>query len=547
VDSEALKRKLALLERLAVVVLLIAAAVPRAVDLNAGFDREFEGYQGAFFAIAAVNYERFGVGRLQGYPALVVDVREGLGEARTQQDVLLYENHPPTVPLLAWLAARTMGPAGWNEAWAQAEPPRNLEAPLRLPFLLANLLGVFLFWWALKESMGSAPALIGLALMAALPISVLYATLVNYENPALVCILALAGAYARGVRTGSRAWLACAGLLVGFGMAVTYAPAFFFATLLARAALKRERTTLAWFGSIGLIAGALPVLLFGWLAPSASPLRTRAETLLGPLLDGSVPFDTWLITQIASAGESFGSVLAAAGFTGFVIHFARQLSRRFDQRCATLEVGRGLERTRVDLITPLCLGGALYLLAFYRHTADPQRPFLMLLAPGAVAASAFLVFQFGRPLLRLRAGLAPVVVVVGAIVMPGLGQLTQLRAELRLPLADTDNDRLPLPRKVGAELAELLPPGCVALAPNALGLNLAATYYAWRNLLSVDEPRRPRLLESSLFLRDRPVYAVAPERYPPQLEAALAAWRTSAGAERAPDLRSDGWVAWRVD
>src|SRR5690349_22366462 len=61
-------------ERCCVLALLLAALWPRARDLRAPFDREFEGAQGAFFAIGALNYERLGALRTGAYPVLNLDL-----------------------------------------------------------------------------------------------------------------------------------------------------------------------------------------------------------------------------------------------------------------------------------------------------------------------------------------------------------------------------------------------------------------------------------------------------------------------------------------
>ena len=109
------RRPVGCLEFVAVIVLIAAAFLPRLRDLDAPFDREFEGAQGAFFTIAAINYDRLGVGAFGGYPVLNIDLDE------TRPDTwYTYENHPPTVPLftLAGLLVFTRYRLHWTERGA---------------------------------------------------------------------------------------------------------------------------------------------------------------------------------------------------------------------------------------------------------------------------------------------------------------------------------------------------------------------------------------------------------------------------------------------
>src|SRR5262245_31018845 len=131
------------LESAALVVLLLAALLPRLFDVAAPLDRGFDGEQGGFFAIGAINFERLGVRRTGGYPVLNI----ALGD-RADPSIRLwdrpslwvsYANHPPTVPLIAWASLNALAPQDWNSAWHDARGPQGFELALRLPFLLCHL------------------------------------------------------------------------------------------------------------------------------------------------------------------------------------------------------------------------------------------------------------------------------------------------------------------------------------------------------------------------------------------------------------------------
>src|SRR5689334_690359 len=105
-------------ERIALALLVLAALALRIPGLSKPFDREFGGHANAFFAIAAVNYERDGAWAHAGYPSVRIDgpavVSDDVVGTATDDAASLYVNHPPTVPLLAWSSARAFAPDGWG-------------------------------------------------------------------------------------------------------------------------------------------------------------------------------------------------------------------------------------------------------------------------------------------------------------------------------------------------------------------------------------------------------------------------------------------------
>src|SRR5687768_6418043 len=137
------------LECLGVLLILAAGFLPRARDLRAPFDREFEGEQAAFFAIGAVNYGRLGFARTGGYPVVNIDLGPIDDRARSLWDRpdnwYVYPNHPPTVPWVAWSAVRAGADPSWDRAWLESKPPQGIEPWIRAPFLLAHVLGLAAF------------------------------------------------------------------------------------------------------------------------------------------------------------------------------------------------------------------------------------------------------------------------------------------------------------------------------------------------------------------------------------------------------------------
>lgn len=548
------------LERGAVLLLLLFALVPRGRDLGSTFDREFGGYQGAFFAIAAVNYERLGVDAFSGYPVLNIDLPGGSVEAARERtgEWIVYHNHPPTVPLIAWAAARAMGPEDWGESWRENRSPDGLEPALRLPFLLLHLLGLLAFWWLARTAFGSQTALIALALMSVLPVSAYYATLINYENPSLPFTLLAVACYGRYVRSGRLRELGALALAFAAGCSVTFAPAFFLPWLCLRSLLHRRWRETLLVGVAGGTACLMPILAHDAWAKSAldaigrAPISIteRARVLLGPLLEGEIPLWRWGALQLEHAVVACGWAVVAAAGIGFLLGASRALSRPLDQRLRRLESPRSATPD-VDLALPLLAGGALYLFAFYRHTAEEQWPFLLYLAPGVVLLAARALNQVSRPLLHLHAGIAPLVVATSTIALPSLVRFEAWRFAGRIP-GPRDPGGLqrgpeaPLPSTAGRGIAEVLPPGALGIHPEVLGLTPAASWYSWRSLWPVDArvlPLAPEVL-GGLALPGAPLFLLLPDDPPPSTAETIDSIRESLSEG---ELAAGRWRAWRVN
>jgi hypothetical protein len=533
-----------LLERLGVALILVAALVPRLRDFTAPLDREFEGWQGAFFTIAAINYERLGFTRTLGLPVLNVDLgARDDAEHRLwdrPQSWFVYTNHPPTVALVAWAGLKAFAPEGWNEAWREGRGPEGFEPALRLPFVVVHVLGLVALWWAARRAYGARVALIALALGAACPPSVLYATLANYEGPAILCVLLAAGCFTGFLRDGKRADLVLFALCMAAGLAVTWAPLFFLPAFVLHALLARTPLRALALAVAGSLASLAPIALHalasgivgGLPGRAQATLAGRARELLAPLLDGSRPLGEWAGLQLARTLSwcTPGVVIFAA--VGLVLSCTRAAGGR------------------VRLAPTLLLGSCLYLLAFYRHTLEPQHTFLLFPALGVVLCAAVALDAASPLLLRLRAGHAPLVLAVFTLALLCILRFNALRHEFRgdaagPPPVGAVAPRWPLPPETAAEFRALVPPGSFSVYPSASGLNLAPSLYAWRTQLPVSGPQDPALRAASLLgLAHAPRFLLLPKEPLPVEREACAALRALA-SERVP-LESARWEVWRL-
>jgi hypothetical protein len=507
----------------------------RLLDLRAPFDRQFDGFQGSFFAVCAINYERLGFEALAGYPIANIDPRPG-----EPQTYYAYANHPPLVPWMGWASLRLFGPDGWSEAWREQRAPQGIEGTLRAPFLLGQLLG----WAGLSLALASLgarrAALFSAALYGLMPLTCLYGGLVNYENPSLGALCLAAAALARRRSGGSWLWLALGLGLAALAAGTTFAPVFFLPGLCLWTWLGRGRRGFLEGSGLAL-AMLVPVALHGRFARRAlalveaepSGLAERAQQLLAPLLDGSLPFGRWLTLQGRILLEYLGPghlVLAAAG----LLLAMRGLTRPGPMRAAH------------SLALALLSGGLLVQLGFYRHTGDPQEPFLLNLAPALAAlgglALASLSESFrAKPRLGL---LAPLVLLLAA----ALGLPNGLTLHRTWRGGDS-----PRPDDVGSELATLLPSGAVGWYPEGLGFNNAVFFYAWRTLLPVGPATYSVAVEQQqrFGLGAAPVYLLLPKQPVGAAVASTAAVAADFETKRpgqlaSPDTESAHFRAYRV-
>lgn len=558
VDEERRRALFVKLELVGLFLVLAAALVPRVRDFRAPFDREFEGAQGAFFAIGAINYERLGLWRVGGYPVINIDLGDREDAVHRIWDHpeawYVYPNHPPLVPLVAWASLKAFAPEDWNGAWHEARAPSGIEPVLRLPFLIAHILGLIAFWWAVREAAGARRAMLALALLAALPVSVIYATLVNYENPALLFVFLSLAFYARYRKRGRRSDLIGLGASFFGGACVTYAPLFFLPPIVVHACMSREWRKAMLVAITGGVAAAVPIgahVLWSRHALESighvpADAVTRAMELWAPLLDGSHPAREWIALQAARWWSWFTPSVAVLALIGLALATLSRWSPRARARLATSD-----DASSFDPGVLLFAGGATACFAFYRHTLDPQYPFLMFVGPGAAALAATALDAASPMLFRLRAGVAPLVLVTCTIALLCVQRFNALRFEFRARPGEhspsgIETPQLPPPDVAGRELALLLPAGSFVVVPSHLGLNLAASFYAWRSLWPIEGPQDafPFAVARSFGLGLAPHYLALPYSPPSQATAQVDALRTGLVHEALPTVQSESWAAW---
>jgi hypothetical protein len=541
-------------ELLAVALLLLAALVPRARDLNGPWDRELEGFQGACFVIGAVNFSRIGVGAYGGYPTLSVDL-PGDSEALPY----LYPNHPPTVPIAIWSSLKLFAPEGWDQAWQQGEaPPRGTERAARVPFLIGHLLGLLALWWVVRLVADARVALLALALAAALPIQILYGALVNYENFVWPLMLLGVGFQLRYLKTERTRELLIAGFSFLAAACVTFTPAFLVPSMAFAALWFRGLRCALKTGAVLSVAALVPPVLHGlWtrqvLPPElAGNLSSRLGSMLHPLFDGEHPLGEWLRRQLVRMEHFFTLPILILAAIGLVLALWRAWEGR-------VWAGRGSREVRGLSAGPLLLGsGCLFLMTFYRHTWDGdaarngQTVFLLNLAPGIAILAAEALGALGRPLLRLRGGEGPLILVTLAFLLPGLVRAEHIRQDWRDP-GPLDDPSLesgpmsPLPSTAGQQIAAILPPGAVGIYPQGMALTPACSYYAWRTVIPATKSTYDLALlriKDAFGLGDAPRYILIPKNPPPPAVETVAETRALVAALFERIAQTDEWELW---
>jgi hypothetical protein len=203
---------------------------------------------------------------------------------------------------------------------------------------------------------------------------------------------------------------------------------------------------------------------------------------------------------------------------------------------------------RCDIATPMFLGGVLACFAFYRHTLDAQHSFLMLVAPGAAALASLPLDAAAPWLARLRGGIAPLVLIASSIAILCSLRFNELRREFRARPDDPGASarELPPPDLAGREIAALIPSGSFVLVPSRLGLNLAASFYAWRSLWPVENAQDtfPFAVAKSFGLGRAPHYLALPYSAPESARSQIDALRKELVHDASPTLSNEHWAVW---
>ena len=543
---------------------------------DGGFDREADGFQGAFFGLTAVNYERLGTGPTGGYPVVNLDTVVDAPETW-----YVYGNHSPVFALAEWASLKALGPDGWETAWQAGRSPsgvgtdHSFEFALRLPMFAASIFSLLVLWWALRIEGGKRAALIGLLLYALSPLAIMDAGLVNYEPASILCVLLAFGFFAKVRRLDAvseeprlfprELLLVC--IFIALGTAQTFAPLFFAIPLCLAALGSRLRAlgpkgAIATACTIGMSALA-PILIHGIYVRSAlegiqpaSRLSERIGLLFEPLTSGAVPLWTWLGLQHTHLVTYGSAVMVEIAIIGLVFAVLMQADR-FSK--ITKEGASKKNPAFMPLL--LATGGFAVMFGYYKHTSDHapvQSTFILNLIPAVAALGglAFVIFgdSVGRTFARKgrhHGGLILASVLLGLTINNGFATTNHLWQTWRSPVP-----RANVPEVVGAQLGELLPAGSVALYPASLGFTPAVYFYAWRTMLPVTADIasfqfvEQRLSDSGLL--DRPRYLVLPDAPLAETKPGVDALRaffadmTPELAAREP-LLGEGWKAWRLD
>jgi hypothetical protein len=483
------------------------------------FDRGFDGFQGAFFAGSAVNYQELGTSPTHGYPLAQID------PPADPAGWNVYTNHPRFVPHVALASLRLFGPEGWDERPGPVPP--GTEAAVRAPFFLLQVLG----WFALAATawrlVGRRGGLIALALSANLPIGMALAGLVNYEHPsvAFVCAALLLATYSRApagdasmeTEARRRRFAFAAGVTCGLGTFVTYAPILFVPAI----ALVCGRGTRLFAAVAGAVTAGLALVphvlasaavrdVVGARSPS---IFARLEALIAPSWNGELPPARWLAAQFEAIDWSFGVALAAVAAIGLVLALV-QIVRTHD--AAPFEQ---LARA-VAALAASALGVQVL---YWRHTGDPQESFMLNAAPAFVLAIVFALEWLARRVGPRRGPGLAVLVAIGLVAAASnvsRAHLEELRAPGPFDVAETGGASAsrsgaglpPLPRTAALDVEHLVPEGAVVWYPARLGLTIATSYYAWRTLLpfTPGDYDSATALQSALGLTGRPVWILLP-------------------------------------
>lgn len=462
-DSE-LSRRLLVIERVACALLILAAAFPRVRGLEASFDRGLSGQRAVAHALAARNASSVDAG---GFPVaslrLPEEVYSGFGEPPWAASLSLEGSPLPFVVSRVALSVLAREPD-----WSGPS-----EFALRAGFLILHLVALFAFTRAVRHALGAQVSLLALAFLAVSPPALAFGALPGGENVALAPLLFAGAAAMRLQRGGGRAHaLVVLSVFLGLVLATLAAPAAgaFGAALALHALVARRGASGFW---IGVPALAGPAGALAWLAAHARSVQERLH------VDAPTFLQQWqtrwseasvdsVADLFAGAREAFGLVVLVPATFGLLSVVARL-------REATREKLDALEypappSDRAQLAPALLIGGLCA--AWLEPDAGLAR--FLWLAPALALLCAQLVQQFTRPILRLRAGIAPLVVAVSAIGLPCLARHAAL----------TRRASGPTPREFGRAITELeLPADVLWIVPEDSGLERVTAFYADRVLV----------------------------------------------------------------
>lgn len=354
---------------------------------GAPFDRSFQGWNPAWYGIAARNYLRRGVLKLRF--GMILDC--GLPSPAPT----FYTDHPPMAALLC---------AGSFSLFGEG------EAQARGVALLLSALSAGLFFLFLRNLSGghTQTALLGTALYLGTPLLAYYGNMLDPQGSGV--LFSMAGAIwaaERWARWGLRKDLLASLAFLAFGLFYDW-PSFFLAFFLGAWALrafgKRRKLQALSFWLAGLAAG---LVLLAWILSleSASALKggiwqaLESRIPLGGMKDlQGRPLDSWkcFLGILALHKENFHVLLSILGLLGALI-LVRNLGR--------------LPPSALLLLLPLLVGLAHVVL--FPQGAYIHDYWQIYLAPGLAFPAAWLLGRTAAMSPRLRRVLLPLFLLLG--------------------------------------------------------------------------------------------------------------------------------------
>lgn len=398
--GQRVQRRLATLKLAGFAALLFLVAFPRASLIAGPFDHSPHGERGARYALAAA-------GSLESSPP----------------ELARAAGHELSIPALSvcTTALHVLRPRDWTP---DAEgTPLGAETPIRLPFLLMQIIAAVALAYSLERSHGPGLAMLALSAWAVIPLGILDAVTPGARGPALAgSLLALAG-----MASGSSLRA-----LPGALLAVVFDPAALWVAAPGALVMARERR----FLDPGFLAITTGLVLGSLLTSRTDPALSGLEV------------------------QDFGTGIVVAAVAGILARSLRAASPRIRARLQPLEIGGAT--ARVELIVPVAAGSAI-------AASLGSEPVYLL--PAIAAGFAAALAQISRPLFALRAGLAPIVALVTLAALPALASLERtLEAGGGANAFDAGRSRA-----IGSPALDPPPDGIEEPAGNSW----SETFYAW--------------------------------------------------------------------
>jgi 4-amino-4-deoxy-L-arabinose transferase-like glycosyltransferase len=245
------------IEKLLLIAILLFAATVRLVTLNEPFQRNAEGCA-SFYGLLARNYFRYHWSDHHGVPVMSM----GKGAEPT-----FYAKHPPTTPLLI---AAVFAVTGYRGQWEWFPG----EWQVRLPTALLTIACIITIYLMVRNRATPRAGLIAAALLAAIPMTLVFGGFPDVISPQLVLMALLTvAAYERF--HDDPTWPRFGWMCLAFtGAALTDWPAFYLVLVLGlHFVLTRPWRAWGWMIGFGMLSIAVFAALYAHLAMAQGDWR----------------------------------------------------------------------------------------------------------------------------------------------------------------------------------------------------------------------------------------------------------------------------------